>query len=154
MVKWVNFAFRNLLILRLTVLASKFYFFQVLEHYSFKMFFFCHLPIFCLKPSPSMYFVYLSGVRCFWPSSNKDSSSCSSSSSPSSPVRLSGICCTSSLGVPSCAVVSLGVVGCFGQYWLLLFFFTFWLMLETASPRLGQSYLSLMLSSSSFTCRR
>ncbi|KAF3510207.1 hypothetical protein F2Q69_00004776 [Brassica cretica] len=43
----------------------------------------------------------------------------------------------SSLGVPSCAVVSRVVLGCSIQYWMLLFFLRFQLMLGTASLWIG-----------------
>ena len=63
----------------------------------------------------------------------------SCSSLPSSPVRLYGICCRSALWIFSYSVDSHGIVGCSSQYWLLLFFLRFRLMLGTASPWLGQS---------------
>ena len=61
----------NLLIIRLTVSTSKLYsILYFLEHYSFKMF--CSFtPYFDREPSPFMYFVYLSVVRCFSPSPKK-----------------------------------------------------------------------------------
>ena len=34
-------------------------------------------------------------------------------------------------------IISHGVVRCSGQYWMLLFFLRFWLMLGTASPLVG-----------------
>ena len=43
------------------------------------------------------------------------------------------------LWVFSCSVASHGIVGCSSQYWLLLFFLRFQLMLGTASSWLGQS---------------
>ena len=73
----------------------------------------------------------------------KKITSCSCSSSPSSPLRLSGIYCRSSLWVSGCAVVSHGIVGCSDQYWLLLFFLRFWLMLGTASPWVGSEFCRL-----------
>jgi len=57
----------------------------------------------------------------------------------SSPVRLYGICCRSDFWVFSCSVDCHGIVGCSSQYWLLIFFFRFQLMLGTVSPWLGQS---------------
>ena len=85
------------------------------------------------ESSPSIYFVYISGMWCFSPSLEKDSHVCSCSSSPSSPVILYDIYCRSGLWVLSCVIFSHGVVGCSGQYCLLLFFFRFWLMLWTIS---------------------
>ena len=61
------------------------------------------------------------------------------SSSPSSHVRLYGICCRSGLWVFSCSVDSHGIVGYSSWYWLLLFFLRFQLMLGTAYLWLGQS---------------
>ena len=52
---------------------------------------------------------------------------------------LYGICCRSGLWVFSFSVDSHGIVGCSSQYWLLLFFLRFQLMLGTASSWLGQS---------------
>ena len=73
----------------------------------------------------------------------KDSPLCSFSFSPSSHVKLSSTCCRSALWVPSCAVVSHGVVACSGQYWLLLFFLRFWLMLGTAFTWVGSNFSRL-----------
>ena len=70
---------------------------------------------------------------CFSPSPEKDSHVCSCSSSPSSPVRLSDIYCRSGSWVLSCVIFFNGVVGCSGQYCMLLFFFRFWLVLWTIS---------------------
>ena len=63
----------------------------------------------------------------------------SCSSLPFSPMRLYGICCRSDFWVFSCSFDSHSIVGCSGQYWLLIFFFRFQLMFGTASPWLGQS---------------
>ena len=107
------------------ILTSKFYFiFSYFEHYSFflttsniillRCFF--RLSIFLLEPSPSMYFVYISGVDVSYHHRKKTHSRFSCFSSSSSLVRLSDICCRSSLWVLSCAVVSHDVVHCSGQY--------------------------------------
>ena len=100
-------------------------------------------PYFDLEPLPSLFSVYLSSVRCFLPSRGKKLTSCSCSSSPSSSVRLYGICCKLTLWVPNCMVVSHNVVGFSSQYWLLLFFLRFWLMLRTASSWAGSDFSRL-----------
>ena len=64
--------------------------------------FFALYPYFDLEPSPSMYFVYFSGVQCF---------------SLFSSVRLFGICYRSDILVLCCAIVSYSFVSYFGQYW-------------------------------------
>ena len=74
----------------------------------------------------------------FWCAATKRLTSFSCFSLSSSPVRLYGICCRSGLWVFSCSVDSHGIVGCSSQYWLLLFFLRFQLMLGTAYPWLGQ----------------
>ena len=58
-------------------------------------------------------------------------------------LRLSGICCRSGLWVSSCVVISRGVVGCFSQYWQLLFFFRFQLMFGTVSLWIGSEFTRL-----------
>ena len=62
----------HLLILKLTVSASKlsFIFFIFFHIITFKIFF-AFFPYFVIEPSTSMYFVYLSGMRCFSPSPKK-----------------------------------------------------------------------------------
>ena len=110
-----NFVFRHLLILKLK--ASKLYF--NFSHFWTLLFlgdFWTLPPFFDFDPSPSMYFVYFTGVQCFSPSVGKDSPLCSCFSSPFC-VRLSGICYRSDILVPYCAVVSYAVVFYFDQFW-------------------------------------
>ncbi|KAF3606080.1 hypothetical protein DY000_02048506 [Brassica cretica] len=71
-------------------------------------------------------------------------------------LEISGICCRSGLGVPSCAVVSRVVLGCSIPYWMFLLFLRFQLMLGTASlwagsrtaPRFDDFVLSTLPSMS------
>ena len=100
--------------------------------------FFALSPYFKLEPSPSMYFVtfLVCGASHHH---RKKTHIFLLFFLPSSPMRLYGICCRSGLWVFSCSVASHGIVGCSSQYWLLLFFLRFQLMLGTASPWLGQS---------------
>ena len=62
----------HLLILRFTVSASKFSFnfFYIFEHYNFQDVF-VFFPYFYIEPSTSMYFLYVSGMRCFSSSPKK-----------------------------------------------------------------------------------
>ena len=117
---FIKFAFRNLLILRLTVPTSKLYFiFHIFEHYFCKMF--CAISPIVWPWTVTIYVFRL----LFWCKrcavlrtiTGSGSPSCSCSSSSSSLVRLYGICCRSSLWVLTCAVVSHDVVGCSSQYW-------------------------------------
>lgn len=100
----------------------------------FKVVFLCSLPIFWLWSVT----IYIFGLpfRCtvLLTITRKRLTSVVLFSLPSSHVRLSSIFCRSSLWVLSCVVVSHGVVGCWGQYWLLLFFLRVWLMLGTTFP--------------------
>ena len=108
-----------------------------MEHYSFKMF--CAIsPYFDSEPSPSMNYFYLFGVRCFSPSPEKDSPSCSCSSLHSSHVKLFDICCDR---VYEFVVVWLFSRRCrlFRSILALLFFLRFWLM-GAASPWVGTEF--------------
>ncbi|WZZ52985.1 hypothetical protein YC2023_053092 [Brassica napus] len=94
------------------------------------------------KPSPSIYFVYLSGVRCISPSPEKNH------------LLLLFFLAFFSFEIiwyllliefmsSQFWVVSHGIIGCSDQYWLLLFFLRFWLMLGTASPWVGSEFCRL-----------
>ena len=109
-----------------------------MEHYSFKMF--CALsPYFDREPSPFMYFVYLSGVRCFSPSPKK--------------THIRALILPRLLllwdyliffvnRVYEFPFVRLFLTRCrlFQSILALLFFLRFWLMLEAASPWIGTKF--------------
>ena len=124
------------------VSTSKLYsFLYILEHYSFKMF--CALsPYFDREPSPFMYFVYLSGVRCFSPSPKK--------------THIRALILPRLLllwdyliffvnRVYEFPFVRLFLTRCrlFQSILALLFFLRFWLMLEAASPWFGTKFSRL-----------
>ena len=129
-----------------------FIFFIFLKIITFKIFF-VFFPYFGIEPSTSIYFVYLSGMRCFSPSPKKTHLLLLFFIAFFT-LRFLVFVVDRGLGVSSCAVVSRVILGCSIQYWMLLFFLRFQLMLETISPWVESEFSRLLMLSFSLLAYR